>query len=108
MYYPDVASRAFKDLAPGIRARTFWGDQMLMARVDLDAGAVIPTHSHPHEQSGVVLAGELDFDIGGEQRHLVPGDLYLIPGGVPHSVKVGSQPAQVVDIFSPVREEYKY
>ena len=52
--------------------------------------------------------GELEFVIGGEIRLLRPGDLYIIPGGVDHEVKVGGTPAKVLDIFSPVREEYKY
>jgi quercetin dioxygenase-like cupin family protein len=74
----------------------------------LEANAVIPTHSHPHEQLGVVLQGEPEFTIAGEVRMLHPGEPYVIPGGVPHSVKVGPSPAQVMDVFSPVREEYKY
>ena len=80
----------------------------MLVVVDLDAEAVIPAHSHPHEQGGIVLEGELDFDIAGDKRKLKPGDLYIIPGGVEHSVHVGAQPAKVLDIFHPVREEYKY
>jgi quercetin dioxygenase-like cupin family protein len=37
-----------------------------------------------------------------------PGDLYIIPGNIPHSLQVGAQPAKLLDIFSPVREEYKF
>jgi quercetin dioxygenase-like cupin family protein len=55
-----------------------------------------------------VLEGELEFIIGGEKSLLHPGDLYIIPGGVDHEVQVGGTPAKVLDIFSPVREEYKY
>ena len=55
-----------------------------------------------------MLKGELDFTIGGETRLLHPGDLYIIPGGVDHEVKVGGTPAKVLDILSPVREEYEY
>jgi quercetin dioxygenase-like cupin family protein len=108
MYYPDIINRAVKDLLPGIRARTFWGEEMLLAMVDMDANVVIPAHKHPHEQCGVVLQGELTFTIAGEVRTLHPGDPYVIPGGVEHSVVVGAEPARVMDVFSPVREEYKY
>jgi hypothetical protein len=34
--------------------------------------------------------------------------MFIIPGGVVHSVRVGATPARALDIFSPVREEYKY
>ena len=108
MYFHDPEIRAQKELLAGVRARTFWGENMLLAIVDLDADAVIPTHSHPHEQGGIVLQGEMEFTIAGETRQVKPGDVYIIPGGVEHSVKVGPQPTRVLDIFSPVREEYKY
>ncbi|MDI6696815.1 MAG: cupin domain-containing protein [Anaerolineales bacterium] len=108
MYYYDPAVRAVKDLLPGIRTRTFWGDQMLLGVVDLDANAVLPAHSHPHEQITFVLEGELHVDIAGEQRTLRPGELMVIPGGVEHSLVVGSQPARVIDVFSPTREDLKY
>jgi quercetin dioxygenase-like cupin family protein len=108
MVYYDPHTRQKKDLLPGIQARTFWGEKMLLAIVDLQANAVIPAHAHPHEQGGIVLTGELEFNIAGEIRLLHPGDLYIIPGSVEHGVKVGPEDAQVMDIFSPVREEYKY
>jgi quercetin dioxygenase-like cupin family protein len=107
-HFHDLEERETKELLAGVEARTFWGKHMLLAVVDLDANAVIPDHSHPHEQGGIVLEGEMLFIIGGETRRLKPGDLYIIPGGVHHSVAVGPHPARVLDIFSPVREEYKY
>lgn len=108
MNFPDINSRAYKTLAEGVHARTFWGDNMLMAIVDIEANAVIPCHHHPHEQVGIVLTGELDFYIENEYRHLKQGEIYIIPSNIEHKVICGTQPAQVLDIFSPVREEYKY
>ena len=37
-----------------------------------------------------------------------PGDIFIIPGGVEHGVRVFDQPCKALDIFSPVREEYKW
>lgn len=108
MYFHDLETRPIKELLPGVNARTFWGDNLLLAVVDLEANAIIPPHSHPHEQGGLVIEGELEFTIGDEIRLAKTGDLYIIPGGVEHGVRVGIQPARVLDIFSPVREEYKY
>jgi quercetin dioxygenase-like cupin family protein len=108
MYFYYEKDRLPKELVPGIQARTFWGQNLMLAVVKLDADASLPLHSHPHEQGGIVLEGELTFTIGGEVTRAHPGDLYIIPGGVPHSVQVGPQPAKVMDIFSPVREEYKF
>jgi len=102
------SERAVKDLVTGVHARTFWGENHMLAVIELDAGAVIPPHQHPHEQGGIVLQGELEFTIADETRTLHPGDLYIIPGGVTHSVCIGAKPARVMDVFAPAREDYKY
>ena len=108
MPFFTATNRAAKTIAPGADIRTFWGDKMTLSVVDLAANSSVPLHSHPHEQAGVVLEGEMDFTIGDETRRLQVGDLYIVPGGVTHGVQVGPQPARALDIFSPVRDEYKY
>ena len=108
MYFHNPEERESKELVPGIVARTFWGEKMLCAVVDLDANAEIPMHSHPHEQLGIVISGEIEFNVAGEIKTLKPGDVYTIPGGVEHSAKTFDHPVQVLDVFSPVRDEYKY
>ena len=108
MYFYSPEEREAKTLFPGISARTFWGEHMLMAVVDLAPDALVPSHSHPHEQTGFVVSGEAEFTVGGQTRLLKPGDIYIIPGGVEHHVQTGPDGARCIDIFSPVREEYKY
>jgi quercetin dioxygenase-like cupin family protein len=108
MFFYNPKDRETKQLLPGILARTFWGSNLMLAVIDLEANALLPNHSHPHEQGGIVLEGELEFTVGGEAKLLHPGDLYIIPGGMEHSVRVGPTPSRVMDIFSPVREEFKY
>ena len=108
MSHIDLNDRAFKALRDNVQARTFWGDKLMLAVVDLEANAELPLHSHPHEQGGVVLKGEVAFNIDGEVKTLHPGDLYIVPGDVEHGLKVGRSPAQLLDVFSPVREEFKY
>jgi len=107
MFFPDLEARQYKQLIEGIKARTFWGEKLMLALVDLEPNAVLPLHQHLHEQGGVVLEGEMTLTVGEESKTVRPGDLYLIPGDVPHSAKVGPLPTRVLDIFSPVREEYK-
>ena len=107
MAFCDVQNRAHKELLPGLRVQSFWGEQMLVITVDLDAGTIVPQHNHPHEQAGTVLAGELSLTIAGETRRLQPGDAYIIPGDVPHSAEAHTA-TRLFELFSPVREEYKY
>ncbi len=105
-YSPD--ERASKTLFDDISARTFWGEKMLLSLVDLPAHSVVPMHSHPHEQLGYLVKGEVTFTIGGEKRLLKVGDIWVIPGGVEHMVETGDVDSLAIDVFSPVREDYKY
>lgn len=105
-YSPD--ERESKTLFGDITARTFWGDKTLLSLVDLPANSVVPLHSHPHEQAGMMIKGEATFTVNGERRLIKTGEMWIIPGDVEHMVEVGDEPALALDIFSPVREEYKY
>ncbi len=100
--------RATKELFPGILTRTFWGDQMLLSRVELAPHAVATAHSHPHEQAGVVLSGEMELTIEGETQRLGPGDFYLAPGDAVHEARAGAEGCVALEIFSPVRELLQY
>jgi quercetin dioxygenase-like cupin family protein len=80
---------------------------MMLSLVDLEPNSVVEEHSHPHEQVGMVLEGRAIFFIGGEQKTLQPGDFYRIPGNVRHRVVALDQPVKALDIFTPVREEYR-
>jgi quercetin dioxygenase-like cupin family protein len=90
-----------------IRTRTCAGEHMQFSLVDIPARGVVGEHSHANEQMGLVLDGELNFTIGGETKLLRPGDVFRIPGDVPHSVVAGEKPVKVLDVFYPIRDEYR-
>lgn len=92
----------------GIAARSVHGERLTMAVVELDAGAVVAEHRHDHEQIGLVVRGTIDFRIGGERRELRPGAAYVIPSNIPHDAVAGAEGAVVIDVFAPVREEWKH
>ncbi len=108
MYFYDPSERESKEIATGINVRTFWGDKMMLSVVDLAPNASLPEHSHPHEQVGTVIAGRVEFTVAGESRMLGPGNLFVIPGDVPHSARTFDEGARVMDVFSPIREDLKY
>lgn len=108
MYFHNRENRTAHELVPGIDARTYWGEKMLVAMVDLEANAHLPRHSHPHEQVGTILEGKMEMTIADETKILQPGDVYIIPGGVEHEARTFDAPVRVMDVFSPVREEYKF
>lgn len=108
MPFFNPQDRAAKELFPGILTRTFWGDKILVSLLEMEPHGEVPFHSHPHEQVGMVLEGELELTIAGETKLLQPGELFVIPGGVEHRARTFEKPARAIDIFSPVREEYKF
>jgi quercetin dioxygenase-like cupin family protein len=96
-----------KELVPGTTANLAWGEKIMLSLVEINPGSVVPMHSHPHEQAGIVVEGEFEFIIGGEKRRVKRGDMYIIPGGVQHSAIGLDKKALVLDIFSPPRDDYK-
>ena len=101
---PDEMSR--HTIFPGVHIRTCAAEKMMLSVVELEPGAVVEEHAHPHEQVGMLLAGRVSFTIGGETRTLQPGDLWRIPGGVRHRVIALDEPVRALDVFYPVREDY--
>ena len=96
-----------KVLAHGVTAKIVSGEKLMFSLVTLDPNAVVPTHSHPHEQMGMLVSGTMEFTIAGETRLLSGNELYLVPGSVPHASKAGPGGAVALDAFSPPREEYR-
>lgn len=108
MPFIRMEDRALREIFPGVVIRTAYGRHLMMSFVDFQrAGAVVPDHSHPHEQMGMGLEGTFELVIDGEARTVRPGDVYLIPGGVVHSARSLDGPARALDIFHPVREDYR-
>jgi quercetin dioxygenase-like cupin family protein len=106
-FFEDVAGVAPQKVWDGVVARVVDGERITTAVVELDPGSVVPEHQHDNEQLGVVLSGSLLFRIGDESRDLGAGALYRIPPNTPHSVETGPGGAVVVDIFSPVRDDWQ-
>lgn len=91
---------------PGCRLRTPYGEHLMLSHIEMDEGAVIPLHNHPHEQGGIVLEGRMELTIGDEVRVLEKGEMYLIPPNTEHKAVAVGGAATVLDVFSPIREDY--
>ncbi len=107
LYFPTPEECGRHTIFAGVHVRTCAADKMMLSLVDLEPNSVVEEHSHPHEQVGMLLEGEAVFFIGGEEKTLRPGDFYRIPGNVKHKVIVKDRPAKALDIFYPIREEYR-
>lgn len=81
------------------------GEKSMVCKMNYVEGNFATEHVHPHEQSGYVISGKYLMTIRNQEYELNPGDSYSIPGNVPHSFKV-LVGGEVIDVFSPVREDY--
>ena len=91
-----------------ISRRLVTGQQMMLAHVYLDKGAIVPKHQHHNEQLTYVLSGTLRFWIGenGEQQLDVgPGEVLQIPSNVWHKAEAMEDTLDV-DVFCPPREDW--
>jgi quercetin dioxygenase-like cupin family protein len=106
MPFIDIKRFAPVTVAPGCRLRTPYGKNLMLSYLEMDEGAEIPLHHHPHEQGGMLLQGNLELTIGDETRLVAAGSMFLIPPHVPHRAVAVGGPALVLDAFSPIREDY--
>ena len=79
---------------------------MTFGLVEIKAGTIMPKHQHVHEQITYILEGQLDMEIDGVVCSLTPGCYYVIPSNIWHSATAITA-CKLIDVFGPVREEYK-
>jgi quercetin dioxygenase-like cupin family protein len=103
----SVKDGIYRELAPGLTARIFAGEQAMLSVVTIAPNAEGKLHAHPEEQWGVLLEGSALRIQGEEEIPVKKGDFWRTPGGVPHTMRAGPEGARVLDIFSPPRPEYR-
>jgi len=82
-----------------------YGDKTLMSEFHLEKGAQLPRHSHPHEQTGYLVSGQMQLTTGTETFMVNPGDSWCIKGDVEHAA-VALENSVAIEVFAPVREDY--
>ena len=96
----------YRQALEGIEQKTLvHGDKTLMVEFRLKQNAILPMHSHPHEQTGYLVKGQIKLTIGPNVHDVLPGDSWCIPGDTLHSAEI-VEDSVAVEVFSPVREDY--
>lgn len=85
--------------------RFLWGDRMMVALLEFKQGAVVPTHQHENEQVTYCLSGLMRFQLPEGELLVRPGEMLLIPGGVPHGAEMVEATVEM-DFFSPPRRDW--
>jgi quercetin dioxygenase-like cupin family protein len=94
----------------GLQRKIIHTDNLMTVLIDFSDGPwdkPEPPHSHPHEQTSYVAAGEIIFFCEGEaDQHLKAGDMFAVPSGRPHTIQLLTEKARLIDNFNPVREDF--
>ena len=95
-----------QEIIAGYHAKMIHSDSMTFAYWNISASAILPEHSHPHEQVSHMLEGEFSISLEGETVTLKAGDVFIIPPNALHS-GVALTDCRILDVFSPIREDYR-
>lgn len=93
----------------GVERAGFRGDDVLLVMNWLEPGMDLNPHSHTFEQVVFIVSGRVIFHVGDDAMEAGPGSVIRIPPGVEHYAEpVGGEPALNLDVFAPIREDYRH
>lgn len=99
----DWADLETVPLVDGITARSMSGAEISVTEFDLESGAVVPEHSHPNDEYGYVVAGDLHLWWGSDDLVLTAGESFFVPRDVSHRAVAGSAGCRLVECYGPPR-----
>jgi len=102
----DWSSIPVEQIADGIERQMIWGEQLMVCRLRIAPRVVTAIHAHPHEQITLVERGTVRFTIAGQERVSSAGDVLHFPSQCEHGATMLEEEVVLIDIFSPVREEF--
>jgi quercetin dioxygenase-like cupin family protein len=102
-----VSDLPSKEFFQGFSGRFLHGERSTLAFWEIRKGSVLAEHAHVHEQITYMVQGEMEMVIGGERFLLTAGSTHVITSGTPHSA-IAITDCQVIDSFSPARDDYRF
>ena len=94
----------------GLKRKIIHTENLMTVLIDFTDGPwnePEPPHSHPHEQTSYIAEGEIIFYCEGEkEQRLSKGDMFAVPSGKKHTIKLLSKEARLIDNFTPLREDF--
>ena len=102
----DWATMPVEHIAEGIDRQMIWGERIMVCRLRFAPRVVTAVHSHPHEQITLVERGRVRFTVDGVDRELSAGSVIHFPSGVRHGATMLDEETVVIDIFTPIREDF--
>jgi quercetin dioxygenase-like cupin family protein len=105
MQYIPWTSVQLEDLNPLLQRQMIVGGSVMLARVLMKKGCIVPEHSHHNEQITYILDGALKFWIDGKVIVVNAGEVLTIPPHMPHKAEALEDTVDV-DVFTPPREDW--
>lgn len=103
----DASRGVERELAPGLTATVFPGEEATVSIVRLAPGARGTEHAHPQEQWGFCIEGSATRFQGEDAVAVAKGDFWRTPGNVAHTIEAGPEGCVVIDVFAPPRRDYE-
>jgi len=103
--YVPWSSVELEDLSPQLKRQFVVGESVMIARILLKKGCVVPLHSHHNEQVTYILEGALKFVLKDREITVRAGEVLCIPPNLPHEA-IAMEDTVDLDIFTPPREDW--
>lgn len=94
-----------EDLNPLLQRQFVFGQEIMLARVLLKKGCVVPLHSHHNEQLTYIVEGALKFFIDSKEIVVHAGEVLCIPSNMPHKAEALEDTVDL-DVFTPPRADW--
>ena len=94
-----------EDLNPLFKRQFVVGEDIMVARVLMKKGCIVPLHSHYNEQVTYILEGALKFWIDGKEIIVNAGEVLTIPRNMPHKAEALEDTVDL-DVFNPPRADW--
>jgi quercetin dioxygenase-like cupin family protein len=103
--YVPWSTIELEDLNPLLQRQFVVGHDIMVARVLMKKGCIIPLHSHHNEQFTYILEGALKFWIDGKEIVVNAGEVLTIPPHMPHKAEALVDTVDL-DVFNPPRADW--
>jgi quercetin dioxygenase-like cupin family protein len=100
MGFWDLKALKLEEFRPGIWSKVETGSNLAMAFMEIGPNKEGSAHSHPFDQCGVVVEGEIEMSIGEKETLLKPMETYFIPAGIKHHWKTTVLSAKILDVVA--------
>tara|TARA_B100000686_G_scaffold355191_1_gene470849 strand:+ start:10321 stop:10632 length:312 start_codon:yes stop_codon:yes gene_type:complete len=102
----DLKDIETREIMPGLHGKIVHGENITWAFWKAEKDTQVPLHQHENEQIMHVLDGEIELTLMGKTKIYRSGSVVIIPSNEPHSA-VALTKCELMDVFSPVREDYR-